>query len=189
MHFATLTFPVALQGITLISLWAILYQAAKQQGRSLLRLDDLDRRLAHAGLVAVANGSLLALFGLVQAFASDPNTLYWVDATGGTPFGPFINKNHFAFHVNVCVGLGVGLLLGRLSGRDTEVETDPLAFKEAKRAHRRGHVRGGVTRERRVSTPWLDPASVGLTFALGLMITSVLFSPSRGRFLACNGSA
>jgi O-antigen ligase/tetratricopeptide (TPR) repeat protein len=138
-------------------------------------------------LVAVANGSLLALFGLVQAFSSDPHSVYWIYPTGGTPFGPFINKNHFAFYVNVCVGLGVGLLLGRLAGRDAAVESDPLAPEEATRPHRRGHVRGGVTRPHRASTPWLDPASVGLTFALGLMITSVLFSLSRGGFLALVG--
>ena len=41
-----------LQGLILISLWAILYQVVKQQGRMLLRLDDLHRRLAHAGLGA-----------------------------------------------------------------------------------------------------------------------------------------
>ncbi len=41
---------VMLQGFILISLWTIMYQVVKQQGRLLLRLDDLDRRLAHAGL-------------------------------------------------------------------------------------------------------------------------------------------
>jgi peroxiredoxin len=43
---------VVVQALILISLWTILYQVVKQQGRLLLRLDNLDRRLAHAGLVA-----------------------------------------------------------------------------------------------------------------------------------------
>jgi hypothetical protein len=41
-----------LQGFILISLWTILYQAFKQQGRLLLRLDALDHRLTEAGLGA-----------------------------------------------------------------------------------------------------------------------------------------
>jgi peroxiredoxin len=52
MQVATYVILVLLQGFILISLWAILYQVVKQQGRLLLRLDDLDRRLAHAGLEA-----------------------------------------------------------------------------------------------------------------------------------------
>jgi peroxiredoxin len=43
---------VALQALILISLWWILYQVVKQQGRMLLRLDDLSERLAQAGLAA-----------------------------------------------------------------------------------------------------------------------------------------
>ena len=43
---------ILIQAIILISLWTILYQVVKQQGRLLLRLDDLDRRLSHAGLGA-----------------------------------------------------------------------------------------------------------------------------------------
>src|SRR5690349_14006895 len=36
---------IALQALILLSLWGILYQVVKQQGRILLRLDGLDRRL------------------------------------------------------------------------------------------------------------------------------------------------
>jgi len=50
MQVATHLTLVIMQGLILISLWTILYQVVKQQGRLLLRLDDLDRRLAHAGL-------------------------------------------------------------------------------------------------------------------------------------------
>jgi len=40
---------ITLQGFILLSLWGILYQVVKQQGRILLRLDGLDQRLGHAG--------------------------------------------------------------------------------------------------------------------------------------------
>src|SRR4051812_18051602 len=48
MLIATLIILIVLQAIVLISLWTLLYQAVKQQGRLLLRLDDLDRRLPRA---------------------------------------------------------------------------------------------------------------------------------------------
>jgi peroxiredoxin len=38
---------ITLQALILLSLWGILYQVVKQQGRILLRLDTLDRRLAN----------------------------------------------------------------------------------------------------------------------------------------------
>jgi peroxiredoxin len=40
---------ITLQAIILLSLWGILYQVVKQQGRILLRLDGLDQRPGHAG--------------------------------------------------------------------------------------------------------------------------------------------
>ncbi len=52
MQAATYVNLIVLQGLILISLWTILYQAVKQQGRLLLRLDELDHHLTHAGLGA-----------------------------------------------------------------------------------------------------------------------------------------
>ena len=40
---------VVLLVVTLISLWTVFYQLIKQQGRMLLRLDAVERRLAQAG--------------------------------------------------------------------------------------------------------------------------------------------
>ena len=51
MQVAAYVILIVLQGLILISLWTMLYQAVKQQGR-LLRLDDLDHRLTQAGLGA-----------------------------------------------------------------------------------------------------------------------------------------
>jgi peroxiredoxin len=52
MQTATHLTLIAFQALILISLWTLLYQVVKQQGRLLLRLDDLDRRLSDAGLGA-----------------------------------------------------------------------------------------------------------------------------------------
>ena len=50
MQVATYVILIVLQGLILISLWTILYQAVKEQGRLLLHLDALDHRLTEAGL-------------------------------------------------------------------------------------------------------------------------------------------
>jgi peroxiredoxin len=57
---------IALQALILLSLWGILYQLLKQQGRILLRLDALERRLApaEAGPEGLAVGAPIAPFRL-----------------------------------------------------------------------------------------------------------------------------
>jgi hypothetical protein len=66
--------------------------------------------LRRLSFVALVNGSLLALFGLVQYFSSPHGTLFWTYPTDGDVFGPFLNRNHFAWYINLCVGLSLGLL-------------------------------------------------------------------------------
>jgi O-antigen ligase/tetratricopeptide (TPR) repeat protein len=61
-------------------------------------------------LVMLISGCVLALFGLTQFF-SDRTKVYMAYPTAGHAFGPFINRNHFAAYVNMCIGLGVGLLV------------------------------------------------------------------------------
>jgi O-antigen ligase len=73
------------------------------------------RRLA---LVSLVNGAALSLFALAQFFTTpQPHVIFWNQPTGGQVFGPFINRNHFAFYVNVCAGLTGGLLAGYWLGR------------------------------------------------------------------------
>jgi len=61
-------------------------------------------------LVMLVNGCLIALFGLVQ-FYSNRHQVYWSFPTRGHAFGPFLNRNHFAAYVNLCIALGAGLLV------------------------------------------------------------------------------
>ncbi len=49
MQETLLVVAVVLLVLTLLSLWTVFYQLIKQQGRLLLRLDDVERRLAQAG--------------------------------------------------------------------------------------------------------------------------------------------
>src|SRR5205823_3949688 len=98
-------YPGATQA-TLLRLLAVflLYAAVRTNIASAAGL----RRLS---IVALANGALLALLGVVQFFTSPGNTIYWNYPTEGQVFGPFINRNHFAFYLNLCIALGSGLLL------------------------------------------------------------------------------
>jgi O-antigen ligase/tetratricopeptide (TPR) repeat protein len=111
-------------------------------------------------LVALVNGAALSLFGLIQFFSSPVNLMYWTYPLRGEVFGPFINHNHFPAYVNMCIGLGVGLLLSHRSHRGP------------------------------VPLPWLrDPAALWICAALALMVAAVMFTLSRGGFLALGGAA
>jgi O-antigen ligase/tetratricopeptide (TPR) repeat protein len=80
--------------------------------RNNLRTPGCLHRLAW---LATANGVLLTLLGLSQLASSAPHMVYWSIPTQGQVFGPFICRNHFAFYVNLCLGLSGGLLLGTSS--------------------------------------------------------------------------
>jgi O-antigen ligase/tetratricopeptide (TPR) repeat protein len=56
-------------------------------------------------------GLLLSLAGVIQYLAGERERIYGRFVTDSPAFGPFVNKNHFAFQVEVLVGLGVGLWL------------------------------------------------------------------------------
>lgn len=120
------------------------------------------RRLAVAALV---NGTLLSLFGLIQFFTSASDTLYWTVPSPGTVFGPFVCRNHFAFYLNLCVGLGVGLLLvSRYTGTD------------------------GAQGEQDGPRNLLHhPRTLWIIAALSLMISSVIVCASRGGIVAWVG--
>ena len=67
------------------------------------------RRAAIAVVVSVFAMTVLAL---IQNF-SRADAIYWFHKPrfGGAIFGPFTNRNHFAAHVNMALGVALGLLL------------------------------------------------------------------------------
>ncbi|MDA8168378.1 MAG: O-antigen ligase family protein [Nitrospiraceae bacterium] len=57
-------------------------------------------------------GFLLAVFALVQNSAWNGRIYWFRDLTqGGSPFGPFVNRNHFAGFEGMVVPLGLGIAL------------------------------------------------------------------------------
>lgn len=64
----------------------------------------------------VVFGFVLALFGIIQK-ATWNNRIYWFRelTLGGTPFGPFVNRNHFAGFIGMLIPFGLALTFIRRS--------------------------------------------------------------------------
>ena len=62
----------------------------------------------------MAVGFLLAIFGIIQHFTWN-GRLYWVRelTQGGRPFGPYVNKNHFAGYMEMVIPLSLGYLFAK----------------------------------------------------------------------------
>lgn len=134
-----------------------------------VRNHPLNRGATERLCIALAiNGTALALFGLLQFFSTpERGKIFWSYQSQGSAFGPFINRNHFAFYMNLCIGPALGLLL---SCRKNSVE-DPHA--------------GILQRARQaVRELLLSPAALWIGCATALMLTSVVFCLSRGGTLA-----
>jgi O-antigen ligase/Tfp pilus assembly protein PilF len=142
-----------LHWIALLAVWVII--------RSQQRDPETFRRLAWW---SVANGVLLTVVGLGQWISSPGNMVYWSIPTQGEVFGPFICRNHFAYYLNLCLGLTVGLLLGSRSllPAAAAVSGRLLSWRELLR----------------------DPRLLWLVCALGIMLTGLLACLSRGGVFA-----
>jgi O-antigen ligase len=71
---------------------------------------DTPKRLRLLVRTITIFGFFLAIFGLTQSFTS-PNKVFWLrELAQSTPFGPFINRHHFAGYMELTIGLPLGLL-------------------------------------------------------------------------------
>jgi O-antigen ligase len=61
----------------------------------------------------------VSLLGIIQHFTSQ-GTIYWLRTlrSGGEPFGPYVNRNHFAGFVELTLPIGLGMLIFRGLRRD-----------------------------------------------------------------------
>jgi len=72
---------------------------------------DSPRRLRLVVRTVIIFGFALAIFGLIQSYTS-PNKVYWIrELPQAAPFGPFINRHHFAGYMEMTLGVTLGLLL------------------------------------------------------------------------------
>ncbi len=94
------------------------------------RIQDLAsvNTLRRLCLVCLINGSILSYFAVFQHFTTkDPGKIYWTYQSLGAAFGPFVNRNHFAFYINICFGLSLGLVGSRLMGKVKSFRPEDLA--------------------------------------------------------------
>ncbi len=121
------------------------------------------RRLAVACTI---NGALLSALALAQRFSSSPETIYWIYPSLGSAYGPFVCKNNFPDYVNVCLFLGIGLLL-----QSPMLKHDGKSIGE------------------RIVELGQNPTTLWLIAGVGLMVTGIMFSMSRGGAIALAGGS
>lgn len=79
---------------------------------------DSPKRLRLLVRIIVVFGFALALLGLIQSFTS-PTKIYWLrELPQAAPFGPFINRHHFAGYMELTIGLTLGLLFSSAVERE-----------------------------------------------------------------------
>jgi len=71
-------------------------------------------KLTRTMVILIVFGFCLAVFAIVQK-ATWNDKIYWLRelTAGGTPFGPFVNRNHFAGFIGMLIPLGLGFTLTR----------------------------------------------------------------------------
>jgi O-antigen ligase len=60
----------------------------------------------------------VSLFGIVQRFTSEGTIYFHKLSFGGDPFGPFVNRNHFAGFAELTIPVGLSLMIFRGLRRD-----------------------------------------------------------------------
>jgi O-antigen ligase len=79
---------------------------------------DTPKRLRAVARALVLFGALLALFALLQYFLN-PEQIYWLrQPRFALPFGPFVNRHHFASYMVLAIGLPLGLLFAGAVKKD-----------------------------------------------------------------------
>lgn len=149
--------------------------------RTLATSSGAFKRLA---VVVVLNGTALVVFGLVQNLSSGSHLLYWTYQTDGTAYGPFVNRNHFAFYINLSLGVGLGLMASLLHQRQTSLPGGSRRSSRRSSRSSRGSLAPGGRAEGARSI-LSSPALLWLSLALGLMLLGPFVSLSRGGMVAC----
>jgi O-antigen ligase len=79
---------------------------------------DSPRRLRLVARLVVIFGFLLGVYGLMQHFLN-PSTIFWVrQPEQAEPFGPYINRHHFAGYMELTLAMPLGLLFAGAVERD-----------------------------------------------------------------------
>jgi O-antigen ligase len=79
---------------------------------------DSPRRLRLVARLVVVFGFLLGVYGLMQHFLN-PSTIFWIrQPDQAEPFGPYVNRHHFAGYMELTLAMPLGLLFAGAVERD-----------------------------------------------------------------------
>jgi O-antigen ligase len=79
---------------------------------------DSPGRLRLLARLVIIFGFLLAVYGLMQHFVN-PRTIFWVrEPKQAQPFGPYVNRHHFAGYMELTLAMPLGLLFAGAVGRE-----------------------------------------------------------------------
>ncbi len=81
-------------------------------GELLLRFTNTRSRFVTLVYVVIAIGVASALFGLIRQFTQTDGSFFLSGLTAGAGYGQFINVNHFAFLMEMTLGVLAGLIIG-----------------------------------------------------------------------------
>jgi len=76
-------------------------------------------RLERLALVLVGSGVLQALLGAVLFSTQAAYRLFFVNVSHSDMVGSFVNRNHLAAYLCMCLSIGIGLMLARMGNRKT----------------------------------------------------------------------
>lgn len=131
-------------------------------GMFLIITNTPDIRINRIIVVIVSLGFSISLLGLMQKLTGTTKTYWLVESNSEFPFGPYVNRNHFAGYICMVIPLTLGLLISRFRS----------LFSSRKRYFKAADFQSHLF------------ANFLLVFAIVIMILALLFSLSRGGILA-----
>ena len=86
-----------------------------------LAFTDSPKRLRLLARLVIVFGFLLAVYGLMQHFVN-PRTIFFVrEPKQAEPFGPYVNRHHFAGYMELALAMPLGLLFAGAVARERVV--------------------------------------------------------------------
>lgn len=131
-------------------------------GMFLIITNTPDIRINRIIVVIVSLGFSISLLGIMQKLTGTTKTYWLVESDSEFPFGPYINRNHFAGYICMVIPLSLGLLISRFRS----------LFSSRNRYFKAADFQSHLF------------ANLLLVFAIVIMILALFFSLSRGGILA-----
>ncbi len=133
-------------------------------GMFFLIINTQGLRIKRILLLIICVGFCISVLGILQKLTGTEH-IYWVrDASYATPFGPYVNRNHFAGYIGMVIPLALGMLVFRFAGITLYGSRDDRSIVAEFQSH--------------------FFANLLLIFIVVIMITALFFTASRGGILS-----